>query len=63
MMPFWDIGHLNPVGLAVIVGVLAALLIGKRPRDGVPNAPKLCRGCGTSSPNFARFCRHCGRPV
>ena len=24
-------------------------------------ATRLCTGCGTSHPGFARFCRHCGK--
>jgi rRNA maturation endonuclease Nob1 len=53
-----------PVILAVLT-VFALLGLGGLMfrRSAAGTWGRLCAGCGTYVPNFAKFCSHCGRSV
>ena len=49
--------------IVLIVLVLLLITASQHRRHAAETDPRLCGGCGTSHPPFARFCRKCGRPI
>jgi hypothetical protein len=58
--------HAHPFSLKFIITIGAIVFVAFLAALSRRNAPtgiwgRLCSGCGTYIPNFARFCPHCGR--
>jgi ribosomal protein L40E len=52
------------VTLVIIFVVIAIVRTARmHRRHSWMTQPRLCRGCGTSHPPYARFCRRCGREL
>jgi ribosomal protein L40E len=53
-----------PVWVILFLAITAALILYtmlQHRRHMRNTSTKLCTGCGTSHPGFAKFCRHCGK--
>ena len=49
--------------VVLVVTVLLVVTASQHRRHASETNPRVCRGCGTPHPPFARFCRRCGRAI